>query len=172
MTPNIPEPASNPSHSQPTFATLRDVERLWRRNAIQLLRPFLPAALKQQVRSASQSADRTLDELATIDLEEISDRELQPARIKIGLMLVGFGALTLLLLMIYLDALHPELTPAQRIRFYWHPYIGLVCLGLAGMFMLGREAMRPPEMLDPEVDTDPASTSPTASPTQHRKLHL
>lgn len=55
---------------------------------------------------------------------------------------MGFGALTLAILTLYLYSLHPELSTTEQVRNYWHQYICLVSLGVAGMFMLGREAMR------------------------------
>jgi cytosine/uracil/thiamine/allantoin permease len=92
---------------------------------------------------ASTVADESLKELAEIDLEEISDFELRPARIFIGLSFVGFGALIVLVLVLYLNTLHPELNTVGQIRQYWYQYIWFVSLGIAGMFLLGREAMRP-----------------------------
>ncbi|WP_219904706.1 hypothetical protein [Stenomitos frigidus] len=60
-----------------------------------------------------------------------------------GLIFTGFGALAMVLLLLYLSALHPELSPVQQMSQYWYQYIWFVGLGVAGLFMLGREAMRP-----------------------------
>ena len=41
-----------------------------------------------------------------------------------------------------LYTLHPELSTVEQIGKYWYEYIWFVSLGVAGMFILGREAMR------------------------------
>ncbi|MGH8001418.1 MAG: hypothetical protein ACREPR_18845, partial [Brasilonema sp.] len=87
-------------------------------------------------------AEDSLQDLAEIDLDKISDWELQPARIRVGLSFVGFGALMIVVLLLYLNTLHPELSTVQQISKYWYQYVWFVCLGVAGMFVLGREAMR------------------------------
>jgi len=69
------------------------------------------------------------------------DFELQSSRILIGLSFVGFGALAIVLLMLYLYTLHPELSSVEQIREYWYQYIWFVSLALLGC-LLGREAMR------------------------------
>jgi len=63
-----------------------------------------------------------------------------------GLVFVGFGALALVFLLLYLYTLHPELSAVEQVQHYWYQYIWCVCLGSADMFMLGREAMRPPNL--------------------------
>ncbi len=123
---------------------LRNTEALLRRPTVATLTPLLPPKLSNSLQVASTVADESLKELAEIDLEEISDWELRPARIFIGLSFVGFGALIVLVLLLYLNTLHPELTTVEQIRQYWYQYIWFVNLGVAGMFLLGREAMRPP----------------------------
>ena len=122
---------------------LRDTEGLLRRKTLATLTPVLPPPVATSFQNASKVADESLNQLAEIDLDEISDEELKPARILIGLTFSGFGALFLVLLLLYLDLLHPELSPAEQVREYWYQYIWFVCLGVAGMMMLGREAMRP-----------------------------
>ena len=122
---------------------LRDTEGLLRRKTLATLTPVLPPPVASSLQDASEVADESLNQLAEIDLDEISDEELKPARILIGLTFSGFGALFLVLLLLYLYLLHPELSPAEQVREYWYQYIWFVCLGVAGMMMLGREAMRP-----------------------------
>ncbi|BCL36085.1 hypothetical protein [Nostoc sp. MS1] len=125
---------------------LRNTEALLRRPTVATLTPLLPSKLSNNLQAASTVADESLKELAEIDLEEISDLELRPARIFIGLSFVGFSALVVLVLLLYLNTLHPELSTVDQIRQYWHQYIWFVNLGVAGMFLLGREAMRLPHL--------------------------
>ena len=122
---------------------LRDTEALLRRQTVETLTPILPAPMVTRLQDASSVAEESLHQLAEIDLDEISDEELRPARILVGLTFVGFGALAILLLLLYLTAMHPELSPSEAMRKYWYEYVWFVCLGVAGMFILGREAMRP-----------------------------
>lgn len=122
---------------------LRDTEALLRRPAVSTLVPILPPKLAKKMQIASSIADESLKELAEIDLNKISDLELRPARIRVGLSFVGFGALMIVVLMLYLNTLHPELNAVQQIGKYWYQYVWFVCLGVAGMFILGRETMRP-----------------------------
>lgn len=121
---------------------LRDTEALLRRKTVETLVPILPRNLGTNLQKTSQIAENSLQQLAKINLEQITDDDLQSARIIIGLTFVGFGALTLAILTLYLYSLHPELSTTEQVRNYWHQYIWLVSLGVAGMFMLGREAMR------------------------------
>jgi hypothetical protein len=121
---------------------LRDTERSLRQRTITALVPVLPEELAENLGEASLVADESLEKLAAIDLDEITDSELQPARIKVGLVFVGFGALMMVFLLLYLNTLHPELSPLAQIQHYWYQYIWFVSLGVAGLFMLGREAMR------------------------------
>jgi len=122
---------------------LRDTEQLLRLPTVEALVPILPQPLADRLESASVVAEDSLNQLAEIDFDEISDLELQPARILIGLSFVGFGALAIALLILYLYTLHPELSSVNQIWQYWHLYVWFVCLGVAGMFILGREVMRP-----------------------------
>jgi hypothetical protein len=121
---------------------LRDTEALLRRKTVKTLVPVLPLPVATGLQAASTVAEDSLKELAEIELDDISDFELQSSRILIGLSFVGFGALAIVLLMLYLYTLHPELSSVEQIREYWYQYIWFVSLGVAGMFMLGREAMR------------------------------
>ncbi|MEA5574156.1 hypothetical protein [Calothrix sp. UHCC 0171] len=122
---------------------LRDAEISLRRPTVAALVPVLPSQMSQRLQKVSSVADNTLNELAEIDIEEISDWELRNARIWIGLSFVGFGALMVIMLLLYLSTLHPELNAIEQVRQYWYQYVWFVCLGVAGMFLLGREAMRP-----------------------------
>jgi hypothetical protein len=127
---------------------LRDTERSLRQKTVGTLAPVLPEKLATNLGEASVVADESLEKLAAIDLEEISDGEMRPARIRMGLLFVGFGALMMVFLLLYLDASHPELSTVEQVRHHWYQYIWFVSIGVAGMFMLGREAMRPPVNFD------------------------
>lgn len=122
---------------------MRDVEGLLRRPTVGALVPILPPKLGESLQRASSVAEDSLKGLAEIDFKNISDYELRPARISVGLSFVGFGALMMIVLLLYLNTLHPEFSPVEQIGKYWYQYIWFVSLGVAGMFILGREAMRP-----------------------------
>ncbi len=145
---NAPTPTDNREFAQPTTARkplelLRDTEALLRRPTVAVLSPILPPKLSNRFQATSVLADDSFKELAEIDLDTINDFELQPARICVGLTFVGFGALMILVLLLYLNTLRPELSTGEQIRQYWYQYVWFVSLGVTGMFMLGREAMRP-----------------------------
>ncbi len=125
-----------------TLEILRDTERSLRLRTVDTLAPILPEPLLTRLDEASQLADESLDQLADVDLDQVSDAELQPARIQVGLGFIGVGALAMVVLLLYLYTLHPELSPIEQVRQYWHQYIWFVSLGVAGLFMLGRETMR------------------------------
>jgi hypothetical protein len=124
---------------------LRDTERSLRLRTVEALVPVLPNRAIDTLSDASMIADESLDYLAEVNFDAITDRELRPARMQMGLAFIGFGALMVLFLLLYLNTLHPELNAIAQIRVYWHQYVWFVGLGIAGMFMLGREAMRPPD---------------------------
>lgn len=134
---------AQPTNARPPLELLRDTEALLRRPTVATLAPILPPKLSQKLRVASTVADESLQELAEINLEQINDWELRPARILIGLSFVGFGALMILVLLLYLNTLHPALNTLEQIHQYWYQYAWFVSLGVTGMFLLGREAMRP-----------------------------
>jgi len=139
------EPQVNPNVitcDRSSLELLRDTEALFRRKTVATLVPILPQHLGTNLQKTSLIAEDSLQQLAKIDIEQITDNDLQAARIVAGLTFVGFGALTLAILTLYLYSLHPELSTTEQVRNYWHQYIWLVSLGVAGMFMLGREAMR------------------------------
>ena len=121
---------------------LRDTEALLRRPTVATLVPILPQKVGKQLLAASSIADDSLKELASVDFEKIGDFEMRSPRIRIGLSFVGFGALMIVVLLLYLNTLHPELSTVELWRKYWHQYVWFVSLGVAGMFILGREAMR------------------------------
>lgn len=121
---------------------LRDTEALLRRQTVNTLVPILPVSVAVNLVEASDMAEDSLNQLAEIDLDDIGDFELQPARIVISLSFVGFGALAIVFLILYLYTLHPELNAVEQIGQYWYQYIWFVSLGVTGMFILGREAMR------------------------------
>ena len=122
---------------------LRNTEALLRRPTVAALVPILPPKLSENLQEASDIADDSLEELGEIDLSKINDWELRPFRIRIGLTCVGFSSLMIIILALFLTSLHPEMSPTQQIGTYWGGYIWFVCLGVAGLFLLGREAMRP-----------------------------
>ncbi len=134
---------AEPDESRKPLILLRDTEALLRRPTVATLVPILPPNLANRLQAASEVAEDSLNDLASIDIDGISDFELRSPRIRIGLSFVGFGALMILVLLLYLWGLHPELSAVQQIGLYWHEYVWFVCLGVAGMFILGREAMRP-----------------------------
>ncbi|MEH1922898.1 hypothetical protein [Nostoc sp.] len=145
---NTPTPTDNIEFAQPTttrkpLQLLRDTEALLRHPTVATLSPILPPKLSNRFQETSSLADESFKELAEIDLNTISDFELRSARILVGLSLVGFGALMILVLLLYLTTLHPELSTVEKIRQYWYQYVWFVSLGVTGMFILGREAMRP-----------------------------
>lgn len=96
------------------------------------------------VQEATIAAGILLKKLTAINLGDIDDQDLRPARIQVGLAFVGFGALMLFFLLLYITNQQPDLTPAERIQHHWYEYIWFLGLGVAGLFMLGRESMRSP----------------------------
>lgn len=80
------------------------------------------------------------------ELQDVGDEDLEPARIQVGLLFVGVSALLLMSLLLYITAMHPGLTVKQQMLRYWSEYVGFVGLGVAGLMMLGRSAMRSPDI--------------------------
>lgn len=109
----------------------------------QPLSSCLPIPIEDTGEEETTQAQMSLVDRIKLELKEIGDAELQQARIQVGLSFVGFSALLLMFLLLYLNAMHPGLTVKQQMLRYWDQYIGFVCLGVAGMMMIGREAMRP-----------------------------
>lgn len=143
---SLPSQAGNP------LVRLRDTERSLRQKTLETLVPIVSAELAARMGEASLVAEESLTQLAEIDLDAIDDRALRPARITAGLTLVGVGALAMVFLMLYFSTLHPDLSLPEQMHAYWYPYIFLVCMGVAGMFVLGREAMRSPMGWNPRSD--------------------
>jgi hypothetical protein len=86
---------------------------------------------------ASDTAD-----IDVIDVDEITDSDRRPARLQVGLAFVGIGALSLTMLILYINTFHPEFDTTTRLQEYWYQYVFSLCLGVAGLFTLGRETMR------------------------------
>jgi hypothetical protein len=158
--PSTPKSSSQPSADPAPFAEpeppqtldlavrkplvlLRDTERSLRTKTVAAITPLLPEPATTNLQAASETAEDLLDQLAQIDLDEITDEELQPARVQMGLLFSGFGALAMGFLLLVLYTLHPELSAVEQIQQFWYQYVWILGLGVAGLFMLGREAMRP-----------------------------
>lgn len=144
-----PPPAQLPEFAEPEprkpLVLLRNTERSLRLKTVETLVPLLPEQAAINLESASVVAEESLNQLADIDLAEISDEDLRPARILMGLLFIGFGALAMTSLLLYLYTLHPEMDAMEQVRHHWYQYVWFVCLGISGLFMVGREAMRPKE---------------------------
>ncbi|WP_138501742.1 hypothetical protein [Nostoc sp. PA-18-2419] len=134
---------AQPTTTRKPLELLRNTEALLRHPTVATLAPILPPKLSNRLQTTSSLADDSFKQLVEIDLDNINDFELRPARICAGLSFIGFGALMILVLLLYLNTLHPELNTVEQIRQYWYQYVWFVSLGIAGMFILGREAMRP-----------------------------
>lgn len=139
MTPEIPV---NPISERSPLVRFQQTETFLRQQTLDRLTPVLPIQTARKFNQWSQLADDSWQQLTQIDLAAITDQELKSARILIGLTLAGFGSLFLVWLLLYLYVLHPESNPSAQIRAYWYPYIGFVSLGVTGLILLGREAMR------------------------------
>ncbi len=129
------------SASELWLVRLRDAEQILRGATVRTIEPLLPETIGEQLQDLSKQADAVLDDLAAIDPATINDRALRPARIVVGLTFVGLSALMIMFLLLYFGNMHPTLG-----KFSWHTYTWVVCLGVSGMFMLAREAMRPPHL--------------------------
>jgi hypothetical protein len=132
----------SPTFDQKPLEILYGTEGFLRRRIVKVIHPFLSTKVADDFQDTSWLAEESLQELATIDVEEIGDRELQPSRILIGLTFVGISALLVSFLLLYLSTTHSELSLRQQISSHWYQYIFSVCLGVTGMLLLGREAMR------------------------------
>lgn len=112
-------------------------------------RPRIGILLRKPIDEDSDPADSPVSdrperpswwrEIAAIN---ISDAELQPARWQVGFTCIGFSALGLGLFALYIQFIYPGLDLIEGIRDYWYAYIGLVSLGVTGLMMVGREALR------------------------------
>ncbi len=119
-----------------------DAERSMRTRTVSAIVPMLPPDLATNLETVSQKADRSIGVISKIDFATITDAELKTPRILVGLTFVGFSSLMMMFLSLFLSTIHPELSPANQIYEYWHQFAWLVCLGVAGLTVLGREAMR------------------------------
>ncbi|WP_204368464.1 hypothetical protein [Neosynechococcus sphagnicola] len=135
-------------HPRQPLVLLRDTERSLRLKTLEALVPVLPGAIVTQLEATSQVAETSLDQLSEIDLGTITPQELRPARVQMGLVFVGFSTLSLVMLLFWIQVLHPYWSLSEQMQAYWYQYIGFVGLGVAGLFMLGREAMRPPDQME------------------------
>lgn len=151
-------PAHPPEFAEPTprkpLVLLRNTERSLRLKTVSAIAPLLPESVATNLGEASVIADESLNELAEIELDEISDVDLKPARVTAGLMFIAFGALAMAFLLMVLYVLHPEMTVTEQVHAYWHQYIWCVALGISGLFMVGREAMRPADFFEESEDFD------------------
>jgi hypothetical protein len=152
---DVAEDFAEPTPRVP-LVLFRDVERSLRIKTVETLTPLLPEPVAANLGEVSIMAETALNELSEIDLGSISDDELKPARVQVGLLLMGFSSLAMSFLLLYLYAMHPEMNAIAQIQHHWYQYIWFVCLGITGLFMLGREAMRPPQFPDhtPQESTD------------------
>ena len=76
------------------------------------------------------------------DFQLLNHPQMRTPRIQVGLLFSGLGALGLMVLLLYIRAMHPEFDGSATLREYWGVYIGWVSLGVTGLIVLGREAMR------------------------------
>ena len=142
--PEMPEFAEPPIH-EPLELQLPDPDEVLSLTAVEGLELAVkPVPVSVTLERNSTAAKAFLSELAKIDRKSISDQELQPARLQIGLTFVGFSALAMVLLLLHISSLHPEYSLVERIEAYWYQYIWFVCMGVAGMMILGRESLRQP----------------------------
>jgi hypothetical protein len=145
----VPPPAPLPEFAEPEprkpLVLLRNTERSLRLKTVETLVPLLPEPVATNLEEVSVVAEESLTKLADLNLDEITDADLHPARILVGLLFIGFGALAMTFLLLYLYTLHPELDAAEQVRQYWYQYVWFAGLGIAGLFVVGREAMRPKE---------------------------
>jgi hypothetical protein len=131
---------------------LRDTERSLRVKTVDAIGPLLPETVAINLGEASLIADESLEQLAEIDLNSITDEDLKPARMQMGMLFLAFGALAMAFLSMCLYLLNPAMNVNDQIHHYWHQYVWFVALGISGLFMLGREAMRPVDYDEDEAD--------------------
>lgn len=144
--PEFAEPAT-----RKPLVLLRDTERSLRVKTVEAIVPLLPEKAAINLGEASLVADESLEQLAEIDLDSITEQDLKPARMQMGMLFLAFGALAMAFLSMCLYLLNPEMNVSEQIHHYWHQYVWFVGLGISGLFMLGREAMRPVEF-EEEID--------------------
>ena len=145
-------PASSPSPESWDFAEPLEFAEPPLPKTIDLLPPLEPAtglhsslkiaAEEIAAESPATTASGTTATASTARPWLPTTAELQPARLQVGLFFVGSGAISLTLLWLYIKWVCPEFGPVEQMTYFWQPYIWFVGLGVAGLFMLGREAMR------------------------------
>ncbi|WP_353932029.1 hypothetical protein WJM97_05450 [Okeanomitos corallinicola TIOX110] len=133
---------STATNNRTTLELLRDIEGSLRRPTVAVIIRFSPPNIRQKLPAASVFAEEFMQDLAKINIKDINDFELQPARIYIGLTFVGFGALMMVILLLYINTFNPHINYLEQINKYWYQYILCVCLGVTGMFLIAREVIR------------------------------
>ena len=131
-----------PAFEQKPLEIFYGTEGFLRRWVVRTMSPLLPPEVGADLQDTSLLAEESLQELAAIKVEEVSDRELQSPRILISLTFIGFSGLLISFLLLYLSTTHPHLSLKQQIGYYWYQYIFSVCLGVTGLLLLGREVIR------------------------------
>ena len=136
------EPKVKSASSKKPLVLFKDTESWLRRKSIAAITPVLSPESVARLQTISAWAEEFFQELTRIEFKQISDAQLRVPRISIGLAFVGFASLLLLLLALYLNFLHPHSSFREELHNYWYQYSFIVSLGVSGMFVLGREAMR------------------------------
>lgn len=148
--PDIP---STLEFAEPSVPQTLELSQVKLKQTPEVLPDLLLEPLERELEEApSLGVIEFLQELNWDVIRSVSDRDLRPARIQVGLTFVGFGSLMLVFLLLYIYGVHPELRALEHIGSYWYPYIWFVSLGVSGLFMLGRESMRPPIPFEPTPD--------------------
>lgn len=163
----VPEFAEPPTRKP--LVVLRNTERSLRVRTVDAIAPLLPEQVAINLGEASLVADESLEQLAEIDLDEITDEDLRPARIKMGMLFVGFSALAMTFLLMVEYLLHAEWNAAEQVQHFWRQYIWFVGLGISGLFMMGREAMRPVELPDEVEQRDDTRSPSVRADRSHRR---
>ena len=136
------QPASSPTPESWDFIEPLEFAEPPLPQTIDLLPPLEPAAELPSLEIAAELPAAIAGEAADRSWRLPTTTELQPARLRMGLFFVGSGAISLTLLWLYIKWVCPEFGPAEQMTYYWQPYLYFVGMGVAGLFMLGREVMR------------------------------
>ena len=99
-----------PAFEQKPLEILYGTEGFLRRRVVQTIYPLLPPEVGADLQDTSLLAEESLQELAAIKVEEVSDQELQSPRILISLTFIGFSGLLISFLLLYLSTTHPHLS--------------------------------------------------------------
>lgn len=147
---SAPKSSPVPEFAEPVprkpLVLLRDTERSLRVRTVAAIAPLLPEQAAVNLGEASLVADESLERLAKIDLDTITDEDLKPARIQVGMLFIGFGALAMAFLLMFQTFFSPDGSLGEQMRQSWHLYVWFLGLGVSGLFTVGREAMRPVEL--------------------------